>query len=289
MTEEVKKEVVTITPFEVQKSELQELVKDYTNLVVTKDNVKEMNEKRLVLYRKRIEIQRVEKENNDALNKAKKINSERSMELVAIIQPHENKIDTQVKAIENAEKTRVQSHKNNIQGVKDRILKVSAFKTLEELNEFEKVFLEWKVKYNAEEFLQELNAAADILTQSVSDKRKLLELEAKIEAEKFVPEPVKEEPVSIPNSIKSWPSNIDPEQREMALRSASADPIIPKEVAPTFEEKAKNGDFSISVAKNFTYMGYSFHIDPKLGDAAINNITGFIKNIITSMMGEEEL
>lgn len=283
MTDETteKKEVVVITPFEAQKATLLELVKDYKGLVVTNENLKEMNEKRLVLYRHRIEIQRIEKANNDALNKAKKLNSSRAEELIGVIHPHEKDLETKIKVLEQAEANRVAGIKKAIEDVKARVLKVSTFVESSALMEMEKRFLEWKLTFDPQEFKAEFEEACAALASTISDKLAVL-----IMKEDAVKNAVKQEeaPVAIPPQTTSSNAPVV----EVSTSRVDQNIHIPNSEAQTFEQRAKEGEFSVSLSVNYTYMGHRFHLSSKLSESSLKLVKDFIKETIDKELGEEE-
>ena len=100
---ETKKEegaLVTLKPFDIQKAQLQKLVDDYKNTVVTEETYESSKKVRATLRDERIHIQNILKENKSVLNDFKKKQEEMADELIAIISPTEEKIDAGIKAIE---------------------------------------------------------------------------------------------------------------------------------------------------------------------------------------------
>jgi hypothetical protein len=288
MNNEEKKELVVLTPFEQQKSELQEFVKDFRGLVVTADNCKEMNEKRLVLYRKRLEIQRIAKANKDALNKAKKINDERETELVAVIKPVEDEIQKNVQAIENIEKERVDKHKKVIEGLKNRLISVFQKTEIDELNQMEQDLINWEFTYDGEEFKDEINQNVSALKSAISSHKIALEAalaqkKKEEEAEKAELEQIQEvqfeEEELTQESVKTIP--------DVYQNGHSVYPHTPKDTLPA--EQVRNpipGSTSAHTApmiqqnQTFSYAGYSFVLDGKLSEDVRTLIAASISKII---------
>jgi hypothetical protein len=95
-------DVVVLKPFDIQKAKLAELVKDYESLVVTEETYEEAKKARKVIRDERFVIQNILKENKGILNKIKTDQEAKADELIAIIQPTEDRIDEAIKKIEQA-------------------------------------------------------------------------------------------------------------------------------------------------------------------------------------------
>lgn len=299
-----KKEMVVLTPFEQQKTELQKFVADYKELVVTKENLKESDEKRLVLYRKRIEIQRIAKANKDALNKAKKINDQREEELVAVIKPVEDDILAKVQAIENIEKNRIENHKTAINGVTRRITTVVSMSDLNSLVKLETDFEAWFKDYNAEEFALELAEAANGLRNAIANTKiaiqARLDSEAKLrEEEAAAKKKLEQEALKVANTLFD-----DVPEQELAAKDESGlleasgldkaldikierdlphetgvpypNPMTPKEAFPSTPIASTEKAFK----PNFHFEGYEFYIDQSLSEKSIEQIQNAIRTAI---------
>src|SRR3972149_5795777 len=95
-----KTDLSILKPFDIQKEELQKLANDYTNLVVTEETFEEAKKARAVCRENRIGIEKILKHNKGILNGKKAEQEAMAEELVAIISPTEDKIDSGIKAIE---------------------------------------------------------------------------------------------------------------------------------------------------------------------------------------------
>jgi hypothetical protein len=307
-------EVIKLTPFESQISELEELVKDYNNLVVTKENYKQMDEKRLVLYRKRIAIQRDEKANTDALNKAKKLNSSKADTLIAIIKPKEDDLANKLKAIDDAielakqaELKRVNDHRNIINSFGAKLIEVMKITDLEVLEEKRSACEKWHKEYKAEEFQGELDGVVQSYTDTIDGLVKILKSKKVVEPEAvdFGEEPATEptpEVKEIPRMFKDHPrpegfelpGQIPASQRpafggsteRVVLGNNNSD--IKPVPEPTLEERAKSGEFMSQVAANLVYGGYRFYIDTRLSIAHKNQIEDYLKGVVDSVNANEE-
>lgn len=305
---EPQQEIVVLTPFENQISELENLVKDYNNLVVTKDNYKEMDEKRLVLYRKRIAIQRDEKANNDALNKAKKLNSSKAETLISIIKPKEDDIASKLKAIDDAielakqaELKRINGHQNVINSFGPKLIEVMKITEIEVLVEKKLACQNWFNTYNAEEFTEELGAVVQSYTDTIDGLIKVLESKPKSDTKINYDN----ETINVLEGEKlPYVSNIPQDLREKNLEKlaeinqplkneqklfVTKQPIENTILQPTMEERAKSGEFSVGVACNLTYGGYKFYVDTKLSVSDQNKIKEFILSFIDSVNANEEV
>ena len=300
-----KQEVITLTPFESQISELEELVKDYNNLVVTKENYKEMDEKRLVLYRKRIAIQRDEKANNDLLNKAKKLNSSKAETLIGIIKPKEDDIASKLRAIDEAEELakqkeldRINAHRKIINSFAFKLIEVMKITEAEVLLEKKLACQDWFSKYNAEEFTEELGGVVQSYTDTIDSLIKVIESKPKPEPKiEYSPE----NNVVIEGEKPAYVSNIPQDLREKNLAKLSEanaptlnfKPAIenpePKSSEPTLEDRAKSGEFSVGVACNLIYGGFKFYVDTRLCEADQYKIKSFITEFIDSVNAKEEV
>lgn len=178
-----------LTPFEQTKKNLIALASDYKNMVVTKDNMKEANEARLVLYRKRIEIQNVAKANRKTIKEFLKNNNDATEEeLIGTIEPTELALEAKIKAIKDAiaeeeriEALRVAKHKATLDNTKELILKVT--------NSIDIQFVKHWADANdvgvddLEEFQSEGEQLLSTLKETAKNRLELLEFQAKKKAD----------------------------------------------------------------------------------------------------------
>lgn len=333
---ETTQEVVKLEPFQQKVDAMKELVKDYKNLVVTAENLKEMDEKRLVLYRHRIDIQRQEKGNNDALNKAKKLNTARAAELIGILEPVETDLHTKIKAIQDAEalakkkeEDRVYKHRAAINGFGQRILDVIRIIDIQDLELKKAQCREWRKNYVCEEFESDIDHAMESYLRAVDNH--IESLKTKIPAEPIPAEQPSLFDAAVAEESKI-PSNIPADQRVMVRQGIMPDvagshnvakekgvcehcqgkgyvlvhnekvlcfvcksDTMPemsnsekKSIAPTMEERAKSGEYSVGVACNLILSGYRFYIDPNLDSSIQNEIRAFIQAKVDSITENEE-
>jgi len=93
-----------LRPFDIQKEELQKVVNDYKNLVVTEDTYEESVKARRVLWDHILKIEKILKENKSILNGIKGTQEDKADELISIVSPTKEKIDAGIKAIEQKKK-----------------------------------------------------------------------------------------------------------------------------------------------------------------------------------------
>lgn len=300
-------EMIKLTPFESQISELEELIKDYQNLVVTRENYKQMDEKRLILYRKRIAIQRDEKTNNDALNKAKKLNSSKAETLINLIKPKEDDLTAKLKAIDDAielakqkELKRVNDHKSIINSFGTKLIEVMKITDIAILEDKKMSCQSWHSEYKAEEFQEELDGVVKSYTDTIDGLVKILNSK-KVEEKPMYSDAApkseadmvdfKDEISYVKSSPKQFPNHPRPEgfggSTERAFLGGSHSEPKPT-IEPTLEERAKSGEFMSQVSANLVYGGYRFYIDTTLDIEHRTNIQDFIKATIDHANENEE-
>lgn len=175
-----------LTPFEQTKENLIALASDYKNMVVTKDNMKEANEARLVLYRKRIEIQNVAKANRKTIKEFLKNNNDATEEeLIGTIEPTELALEAKIKAIKDAiaeeeriEATRIAKHKATLDNISNETVKAT--------NSIDMLYLKAindTVLTDLEEFTAEGEQLLSALKETAKNRLELLEFQAKKKAD----------------------------------------------------------------------------------------------------------
>lgn len=175
-----------LTPFEQTKENLIALASDYKNMVVTKDNMKEANEARLVLYRKRIEIQNVAKANRKTIKEFLKNNNDATEEeLIGTIEPTELALEAKIKAIKDAiaeeeriEAARIAKHRSTLDNISNETVKA--------INSIDMLYLKAindTVLADLEEFTAEGEQLLSALKETAKNRLELLEFQAKKKAE----------------------------------------------------------------------------------------------------------
>lgn len=110
----------------VAQQELSELADRYQNMVVSPETFNDAKKARMELRDKRYEIQKIAKENNSLINQAKKKFADKAEELISIIRPTEDDIDSKIKSIEEKkaeEKRKRDEERQRIQ--KERMDKIT--------------------------------------------------------------------------------------------------------------------------------------------------------------------
>lgn len=175
-----------LTPFEQTKENLIALASDYKNMVVTKDNMKEANEARLVLYRKRIEIQNVAKANRKTIKEFLKNNNDATEEeLIGTIEPTELALEAKIKAIKDAideeeriEAARIAKHKAALYSISNETVKA-----INSIDMFYLKAINDTVLADLEEFTAEGEQLLSALKETAKNRLELLEFQAKKKAE----------------------------------------------------------------------------------------------------------
>lgn len=170
-----------LTPFEQTKENLIALASDYKNMVVTKDNMKEANEARLVLYRKRIEIQNVAKANRKTIKEFLKNNNDATEEeLIGTIEPTELALEAKIKAIKDAiaeeeriEAERISRHKAILESIKSKTVAILNSTDINWLNQVNEIVLA-----DLEEFQAEGEQLLSTLKETAKNRLELLEFQA---------------------------------------------------------------------------------------------------------------
>jgi len=170
--------VVQLTPFEQTKENLVLLALDYKNLVVTRENLKEANEARLVLYRKRIEIQNVAKANRKTIKDFLKNNNDAlETELIETIEPTEIALEDKIRVIkyEIAEEERIEA--SRIADIKEQIECINRLSVFVVSIDDEKALADYMVvefKYDFQEFANEANESIEKLRKVAAERLKMV-------------------------------------------------------------------------------------------------------------------
>jgi len=179
---------------------LKSLAKEFENMVVTKENFEEGKEARKTLRDYRYAIQNIKKHNTNLMNEAKNIDKARHDSLIEVISPTEDKIDAQIKTIEE-EKERLkreeeQKEVERVKAIKDNLQtcdeyferRIAVAKTDKELEEY-KLQLDFMESKLNTDFYQEYSMDAEVKLNSYRERMKLVEgriQEAKdLEKQKF--------------------------------------------------------------------------------------------------------
>lgn len=90
-----------LTPYPAIADELNQMVKDYKDTLVTEETFDEAKKVRGIIREKRYTLQNIAKENASIISNAGKVNKALAEELISIIRPTEDRIDGDIKKIED--------------------------------------------------------------------------------------------------------------------------------------------------------------------------------------------
>jgi len=167
-----------IKPITTEEKELIELANSYTNLVVTKDTLKQVDLARKTLKAKRLEIERTVEANKKAVKQLLKNHEEEGQRLVGIIEPIEARLMKEQKALEEKEaaelKAKLEAEENRKRHIKARITYVesmtSGIRTGSFDGEIERVQCP-EQKDSFEEYDEEGNAAIDSFVLALQNRK----------------------------------------------------------------------------------------------------------------------
>ncbi len=282
-----------IKQVQTSKEQLEQLRDSYKNLLVTPETVKDANKARLVLYRARIDIQKVEKDNNDILNDFKKRNAKKADELIAIIQPLEMELKLKIDAIEGEEKRKkeeeVKAEQARIKRIKDSILELESrvvyIRLCKFLEELDKIALEVSTKENSFlEFNEEGNAMVKSVLNSI-EARKLALADEKAIADKKLEEacacpdddmPIEDGPKErvLTFNTKQHGDHTVNLSSETKMQGPPADKDIFAESQPTKKI------FPPEAFHELIYNGYEFRMSANVPHDVAEKIASFIKEVI---------
>lgn len=200
-----KGELISLLDFNETSEVLTSIAKKYEAHEVTDENFKESKEIRAEIRDFRYSIQNIEKHNTKLLNDAKKIQKDASEKLIEIISPVENKIDLQIKLIENkkqlekearekAEAERIANISKKIAEVRSTLeVKFQIGKTEEDLELFDaiidsieetKEFYE-EFEFEAEDLVQEYSQKREVIVNRINEQKELEDQKIKVETERL--------------------------------------------------------------------------------------------------------
>lgn len=213
-------QIKPLATFESTMDDLITLVNDYSNIVVNDETFEEAKKARATLRNKRVEIQKIEKQNTDQLNDLKNQNWANAEKLIAIITPTEDKIDSGIKAIENrkaeakAEKERIEREKIEaaIRLDQERVAKAEA-------DRLAKIEAEQKIEADRLAALQVEIDAKNKAEQERLDKIKA-EQEAKETAMRKEQERIQKDQQEREAKIKADQEKIEAEKRAISEQKA---------------------------------------------------------------------
>jgi hypothetical protein len=275
-----------LKPYDDSKiAELERLSSDYASLVVTRENIKEADKARLVLKNARLDIQKVEKHNDNILKNMRTQNKEKALLYVNIIEPIELRIQRDVDGInaeiemeKRREQQRIDALVATLNTINQKIVEVSACNDSKMLMEIVKVVITQE-QMNDKQYGNKIQEAHDNLMLAVQDRLELLELrEAK---EKALREKAEKEAAAKMESEEVFTDTTDEIPATYTPMSASQTPALvlkPKHndiqpVVPIGGSEA-NGPWGLF------HLGYHFTLDSKLTKEQYEKIAAAISDVL---------
>lgn len=252
-----KGELISLLDFNETSEVLTSIAKKYEAHEVTDENFKESKEIRAEIREFRYSIQNIEKHNTKLLNDAKKIQKDASEKLIGIISPVEDKIDSQIKEIENRKQlekeARERAEAERIANISKRIaetrssleIKFQIGKTKEDLKFFDDIID--NLEETKEQF-EEFEFEAEDLILEFKEKRQVIvnriEEQIQLEAEKVKLEAERLEQEKLQAKLKAQQEEINKQRAELEAEKQKAEAErLAKEKAEQeqkeAEEKAK--------------------------------------------------
>lgn len=252
-----KGELISLLDFNETSEVLTSIAKKYEAHEVTDENFKESKEIRAEIREFRYSIQNIEKHNTKLLNDAKKIQKDASEKLIGIISPVEDKIDSQIKEIENRKQlekeARERAEAERIANISKRIaetrssleIKFQIGKTKEDLKFFDDIID--NLEETKEQF-EEFEFEAEDLILEFKEKRQVIvnriEEQIQLEAEKVKLEAERLEQEKLQAQLKAQQEEINKQRAELEAEKQKAEAErLAKEKAEQeqkeAEEKAK--------------------------------------------------
>lgn len=198
-------ELISLLDFKETSDLLNGIATKYSEHQVTDENFKESKEIRTEIREFRYSIQNIEKHNTKLLNDAKKIQKNASEKLIGIISPIEDKIDSQIKEIENRKQlekeAREKAEAERVANISRRIaearagmeIKFQIGKTEEDLklfdayiqslNETKESFEEFE--FEAEDLILEFTEKRQVIVNRINEQIQLEAEKIKLEAERL--------------------------------------------------------------------------------------------------------
>jgi hypothetical protein len=208
-----KGELISLLDFNETSEVLTSIASKYVDHQVTDENFKESKEIRAEIRDFRYSIQNIEKHNTKLLNDAKKIQKDASEKLIGIISPVEDRIDSQIKEIENKKQlekeAREKAEAERIANISRRIadaragmeIKFQIGKTEEDLklfdayiqtlNETKESFEEFE--FEAEDLILEFTEKRQVIVNRINEQIQLEAEKVKLETEKLEQEKLQEQ------------------------------------------------------------------------------------------------
>jgi hypothetical protein len=275
-----------LKPYDDSKiAELERLSSDYASLVVTKENIKEADKARLVLKNARLDIQKVEKHNDNILKNMRTQNKEKAALYIALIEPVEIRLQSDIDGINaeiemerRKEQQRIDALVATLNTINQKIVEVSTCNDYKMLMEIIKVVITQE-QMDDKQYGDKIKEAHDNLMIAGQDRLELLELrELK---EKALREKAEKEAAAKMESEEVFTFTTDVIPATYTFMSASQTPALglkPKHndiqpVVPIGGREA-NGPWKLF------HLGYHFTLDSKLTKEQYEKIAAAISDVL---------
>lgn len=275
----------------ITEEELVLLKNDYEKIIVTPETIKEADQARLVLYRKRTEIQRIDKDNNDALNKLKKMNSKVADDLIAIIAPIEKRLQTEIDSIKAEEERKKEAARlaevKRVAGIKKRMMyledKISVIRACKINEELDKIATEVSAFTDSfEEFNSDGNEIVNTILKSIVNRKLFIAEELKAQALKQKETPLtvvkggateNHHPHEIGESVDT-PEVVKYHEKNVQVNNVKCIDTMPE---------IRGSDNTAPFMDFWSYSGYKFGFPTDLAEEILNNMKSCITEIIDNM------
>lgn len=296
-----------LTPIQVKEADLKQLAEDYKNLVVTRENIKEVDAARKKLKNARRDIEKPVEDNVKALNARVKKEiadyKELAEKFVKIIKPVEDRLDREQTALEEKEKAeqaaklakeekRKRDHRTSINGIEGNTAGVRRGDYDHKLPELEENISFLRDSF--EEFSEEGNAVIDTCLQAIENRKAFLsDLEASKAKDEPTP-PTEENEALNPREgqlislgftkeAHSWTKgearvpfgvlDVSDEAWDAMMKPHTAKPVnINHHHQINPETEIKHSQEVYPGAKNIVF--HTNHVDEAISDASISQQTG---------------
>lgn len=252
-----KGELISLLDFNETSEVLTSIASKYVDHQVTDENFKESKEIRAEIRDFRYSIQNIEKHNTKLLNDAKKIQKDASEKLIGIISPIEDKIDSQIKEIENRKQlekeAREKAEAERVANISRRIaearagmeIKFQIGKTEEDLklfdayiqtlNETKESFEEFE--FEAEDLILEFTEKRQVIVNRINEQIQLEAEKVKLEAERLEQEKLQEQLRQQQEEINKQRAELEAEKQKAEAERLERQKV--EQEQKEAEEKAK--------------------------------------------------
>jgi hypothetical protein len=275
-----------LKPYDDSKiAELERLSSDYVSLVVTRENIKEADKARLVLKNARLDIQKVEKHNDNILKNMRTQNKEKALLYVNIIEPIELRIQRDVDGINaeiemerRKEQQRIDALVATLNTINQKIVEVSTCNDSKSLIEIIKIDLSDQ-QIEDKDYGDKIKESYQSLINAANDRIELIELrEAK---EKALREKAEKEAAAKMESEEVFTDTTDEIPATYTPMSASQTPALV--LKPKHNDIQPVVPIGVATKPNdyaFNHLGYLFTLDGRLTANQCEKIAAAISDVL---------